>query len=238
MFLNFFLDEVTSNVTNVNNIHNLESLTSKRSRWSQSQPNLWKINLNKKIRSSCHEYTSRIKKDDKKMNAKIPKVVDCSKCKFKCQEYFTEKEREILCQEYWNLNDFNRQKDFILSCLEIKEATQRLNRVPKTQRPRSLCNFYYFSLNMKKIRVCLQFFTATLCISNGPINTAVQRRSDNKVFIECDKRGKHCPSNKTSTKDVNEIKSHINSFPVVESHYTRKSIKRLYLDEKLNIKNV
>ncbi|KAE9544349.1 hypothetical protein AGLY_001528 [Aphis glycines] len=71
------------------------------------------------------------------MSAKIPKIVDCSKCKYKCQEYFNEKKREILCKKYWNLNDFNRQKDFILSCLE-KEATQCLNRVPKTQRPRSL----------------------------------------------------------------------------------------------------
>jgi len=91
-------------------------------------------------------------------NAKIPKIVDCSKCKYKCQEYFNEKEREILCKKYWNLNDFNRQKDFILSCLEIKEDTQRLNRVPKTQRPRSLCNFYYFSLNMKKNKSLSKIF--------------------------------------------------------------------------------
>lgn len=169
------------------------------------------------------------------MSAKTPKIVDCSKCKYKCQESVTEKEREVLCKEYWNLNDFNRQKDFTLSCLGIKEATQRPNRVPKTQRPRSLCNYYNFSLNMKKIRVCQKFFTATLCISNGPINTAVRGRSENKLFIEYDKRGKHCPSNKTSVEDFNEIKIHINSFPVVESHYARKSTKRLYLDEKLSI---
>jgi len=69
----------------------------KRTRWNHGQPNLWKKNLTKKMRSSCQEYTSRIKKIDKKMNAKLPKQVDCSKCKFKCQKYFSEKEREILC---------------------------------------------------------------------------------------------------------------------------------------------
>lgn len=70
-------------MSNVENIHNPESLKSKR----------MKKNISKKMRSSCQEYTSRIKKVDKKMSVKIPKIVDCSKCKYKCQEYFNEKER-------------------------------------------------------------------------------------------------------------------------------------------------
>ena len=91
---------------------------------------------------------------------------------------------------------------------------------------------------MEKQRICQKFFMATLCISNGPIITAIKGKSvTGQFFNASDQRAKKINSlhNKTNIEDIDAIKSHINSFPVTESHYTRKSSKRHYLDEKLSI---
>lgn len=59
--------------------------------------------------------------------------------------------------------------------------------------------------------------------------------SEDGLFANQDKRGCLPSINKTSNENINAIKLHIESFPKIESHYTRKSTKRLYLDEKLSI---
>ena len=49
-------------------------------------------------------------------------------------------------------------------------------------------------------------------------------------------RGKTPPSaNKTSEARVYGVRYHIESFPTVESHYTRKMSKRQYLNGNLSI---
>ena len=50
-----------------------------------------------------------------------------------------------------------------------------------------------------------------------------------------DQRGKHTPHNKTTTENISYIKRHIESFPVVESHYQRKCTKRMFLEQGLSI---
>lgn len=53
-----------------------------------------------------------------------------------------------------------------------------------------------------------------------------------------DRRGQKTPANKTPEDVILRVKAHIESFPVVESHYTRQSSKRLYLDSNLNIQKM
>ena len=55
------------------------------------------------------------------------------------------------------------------------------------------------------------------------------------VFDGDDERGKHVPPNKTSQKAIDKVKEHIESFPVVEGHYTRNDSNRKYLGAELNI---
>lgn len=55
------------------------------------------------------------------------------------------------------------------------------------------------------------------------------------VFIGADKRGKHIPHNKTKDEDLQKVRQHIESFPAVEGHYTRKASNRKYLGAELNI---
>ena len=54
-------------------------------------------------------------------------------------------------------------------------------------------------------------------------------------ILGTDKRGKHEPHNKTTKNAMELVQKHIESFPVVEGHYTRKDSNRKYLGADLNI---
>ena len=51
-----------------------------------------------------------INRSGKTVDEKKPKIVDCSKCRFKCSSFFAEDQRESLCKEYYGLADYRRQK--------------------------------------------------------------------------------------------------------------------------------
>lgn len=58
------------------------------------------------------------------------------------------------------------------------------------------------------------------------------------VFVGMYKRGKHSPHNKTKEEDLERVRRHIESFPVVEGHYTRKESNRPYLGAELNLQKM
>ena len=50
-----------------------------------------------------------------------------------------------------------------------------------------------------------------------------------------DRRGQHQKGNKLPKARLHFVEKHIASFPAKESHYCRKSSKKRYLDQNLNI---
>lgn len=75
---------VCSSVDVSNNNVVIKSNYPNNKRWKRGNPELWKKNLAKKRRSVCKPYTT-LKKE---RPAKLPKVVDCSSCRFKCEVNF------------------------------------------------------------------------------------------------------------------------------------------------------
>ena len=61
------------------------------------------------------------------------------------------------------------------------------------------------------------------------------KNQQNGTFQGIDMRGKMPSANKTSEARVNDVRKHIESFPTVESHDTRKRSKRQYLNGDLII---
>lgn len=206
-----------------------ENATDKRMRWKQSNPNEWAVNVTKRKRSECLPYRNK----KKEMPAKSPKPVNCHSCRFKCTQFFSEDDRQAFCKHYWSL-DYMRQKDFLLSnvqqCAPLRKRTRTEN-----GENRSCSRCYSLKKGDDTHRVCQSFFIKTLCISDGPIIHAFKNRNDASVFQCADRRGKTSPPNKTPIEDVERVKRHIEKFPVMESHYCRKTSKRLYLDSKLSI---
>lgn len=75
---------------------------------------------------------------------------------------------------------------------------------------------------------------ATLGVSESFVHNAL-RNQQGGIYVGTDKRGKHEPHNKTTKNAMELVQKHIESFPVVDGHYTRKDSNRKYLGADLNI---
>ena len=51
-------------------------------------------------------------------------------------------------------------------------------------------------------------------------------------------KNSYFPKNKIPEEDLNKVREHINSFPRLQSHYTRKDTHKEYLDSALNVKKM
>lgn len=124
----------------------------------------------------------------------------------------------------------------MLIAISLNEGLQLLQEIMIKKTFRSMSKFYYFNKNDSRIRVCQKFFEKTLSISNGPVLKAFRDRSTQSgTFSGVDKRGKKSPGNKHDENTMLAVKNHIESFPVMEGHYVRKSSSRQYLDKNLSI---
>lgn len=199
-------------------------------RWRKRNPLKWKANITKQKRSMCLPYVNKTKL----CRAKLPQQVNCTNCRFKCSSNFTEHDRTEICKAYWGLRDNKRQKDFIIKNVQSLEPKRR--KVDKdSASARAVSKIYHLENSKGRFRTCANFFRKTLCISNGPIETALKGKDSSGTFQGVDRRGRKTPGNKTSEEQISLVKEHIESFPVMESHYVRQSSKKKYLDSRLSI---
>ncbi|CAH0723007.1 unnamed protein product, partial [Brenthis ino] len=65
-----------------------------------------------------------------------------------------------------------------------------------------------------------------------------KKRNDLNCFDAKDRRGAHEPVNKTKPDIIQGIRKHIESFPCMAAHYSKKDTQRKYLDKNLNIRKM
>ena len=88
---------------------------------------------------------------------------------------------------------------------------------------------------VERVKVCKTFFLNTLGISDKMISTAHKNQTAIGICAD-DQRGKHGNRpNKIAHERLNNVRQHISSFQVVESHYCRKDSDRLYLQPGLSL---
>ena len=102
---------------------------------------------------------------------------------------------------------------------------------------RNIARQYSVNVQGQKHNVCKKFFLKTLDVGERYVDHALKNKTEG-VFGSSDRRGKHVPHNKTSEKSINFVKQHIESFPTVDAHYTRKDTRRKFLGQDLNIKKM
>ena len=197
----------------------------------RSNPIKWKKNVTKKAKGAGKAYIDS-RGNEKRM--KVPQPSDCRTCRYKCNVNFTEEDRGKLCSEYWKLGDYARQKDFILSNVDRFDVQRQRTRGER-KRTKTQSVVYSFKKGSEVVRVCKRFFLKTIDISHGPLITALKGRGEAGPFVGEDRRGRHTPANKASDGVIQRVKTHIESFPQIESHYTRSGSRRCYLDQKLSI---
>lgn len=205
-----------------------KQLTRKRKAATDS----WKKNIRKKLRLSGQEYTSP------HSGKKVPKRAvkpPCTNCRFKCVSVFTEEDRQKIFDSFWNLGSYERQKDFVCSRIEEKKTRTYLkDNDEQKEKKRMVARNYSLETGETKSIVCKKFFRATLDIGEAYINHALKGKSEGH-FQGFDNRGRHTPANKTPEYKLKKVREHIESFPVVDAHYTRKDSNRKFLGHDLNI---
>lgn len=130
--------------------------------------------------------------------------------------------------KYWALGDVNIQRGFILQATQ-KICPQYRHSLSNTGQPiRKFNSAFHFTKNEERLRVCKTFFTATLDISNRCIRIVMSKSADG--FLANDLRGKHENHVKVSETIKQGIRAHISSIPVLESHYTRATSSKQYIE--------
>lgn len=67
------------------------------------------------------------------------------------------------------------------------------------------------------------------------VRTALKKKTQYGGMVSLDRRGYHAPPNKISDDIRDGVKKHIESFPAIESHYSREETVKKYLGNELNI---
>ena len=217
-----------ANAPNVANPADLQTRGRKRKRSVDS----WKQNVrrNNRVRGRAYKATT-----GRMVEAKRPKPACSEVCPKKCCTLFSEDDRKEICQAYYDLANYERQKDFICTRVEEKAPKQR---VGKNTNKRKVSRYYSFPKGDLRVPVCQKFFCATLSISEKVIQHALKAKGAAGTFESSDRRGKHAPGKKSPERNLEGARMHIRSFPAMESHYCRKDSQRKYLDARLNIRKM
>jgi hypothetical protein len=188
----------------------------------------WKGNVRKFNRAHGLPYTGLTGKEQghKKMNYR-----ECSKCRFSCSVKIPEEQADKIFNTYYQLGSYEKQRNFICQHVEQSESKRC------TTNRKEHSNAYFLTVDGKKERVCKAFFLGTLDIGKKTVEYSLKKK-EHGVFVGSDNRGKKTPINRIPEGDRNFIRGHIQSFPTVSSHYTRKDSNRLYLNPDLSIKKM
>lgn len=207
--------------------------TRKRSRNADN----WRRNRIKRLRNSGKSYKNW---SNKEVSAR--KMKPACTCRMKCSTKCNEEMRKAVFEQYWDLGDVNRQRDFIskyVKFLPKSRCRQRLldnNDDEVVNSRRNYTYVYNFPLlnNVETIQVCKTFFLNTLDISAQVVKTVACKSMDN-ITVPADKRGTVKKNSQLPVEVKESVRQHIKSFVPVDSHYCRKDSNRLLLPPTLNI---
>lgn len=156
------------------------------------------------------------------------------KCRMKCIDKFNNDVRKTIFDLYWGLGTHTRQRDFITKYIKIIEKKQITISIASQSR-RKKSRKYYLPINNLEIQVCQKMFLQTLAISDKVVDNVCKRLITSPVLNK-DMRGKHSNRPLSIKEDVkNAIRKHINSFPIVDSHYVSENTAKKYLESGLCI---
>lgn len=140
-----------------------------------------------------------------------------------------------LFESYHKLG-LNEQGSYLMGLLQVLPIQRRRHgSYDESSESRRQCTISFIvpdgQGNLKK--VCKKTFMEIFAISPQKITTLVNRLKQGNTTFK-DKRG-GLKTFKYTVLDRNMVKSHINSFPRVESHYNREKSDKEYLSSDLNL---
>ena len=161
---------------------------------------------------------------------KLFKVNVCNLClAFK---RVTTNQRKLLFDNFYQFGSIEEQRSLIAS--RVKAERIELSRAKNRHFRRRFTNKYSFSVNGQCIKVCKEFFMATLNVTDALIRSSLHACMSEGVQ-RLNRRGQHQKENQLDKARLRFVEEHIASFPSKESHYCHKLSKKRYQDQNLNI---
>ncbi|XP_072395807.1 uncharacterized protein [Diabrotica undecimpunctata] len=195
-----------------------------RTRKRKRNPEGWKRTIVKKLRNCGKEYQSL---HNGKLIPARKMLSSCKNtCRLKCSVKFTQEDREILFNSFWNLGNLENQRSFVVNHMQPIQPKYRHVLIER-QKEQGLNKGYYFEKNNERKQVCFLFFRGTLGVSERFIRTV--KTKDKGGYLETDLRGKGKHKN-ISEQIKNDMTHHLSSIPAVESHYTRANTQKKYIE--------
>lgn len=178
----------------------------KRTRKRFARPQCWQRNVEKSKHYQGKSYkTYRGSNSSSVVPAKFPQQCDCQKCRYHCSDNFPHEIRKRLCEEFYNLGSYSRQKDFVVS--HVMEIPTR-SRIVSADRHRQVSRAFYLTNEGIRKRVCGNFFCKTLDLKIRSVQKYFEvHRGSLSIGSLTDQRGKHAPRNKTVDWKLNLLKS-------------------------------
>lgn len=151
------------------------------------------------------------------------------KCRIRCYEKIDETQRQVIFQKFWNLGNHDKHLDFLAKHV-IRKPKKVITTKNKKKSRREFTFLYNFTFNESLIQVCKTFFLNTLDITDIWIRTVMSKIDRSEIGVGSpDNRGRTLKNNLQLQKVRKFIRQHIDSLPVMDSHYIRKDSSRKYL---------
>ncbi|KAK0172827.1 hypothetical protein PV328_006098 [Microctonus aethiopoides] len=230
---NNHLHTVLINNDNLQNSENVNNkITTFKVKKRAKHQDQWKCNIRKKARASGQEYLSS---KNTIMRAKHLKETCKHTCKYLCSRRFNEEERQNILQAFWDEDvDYNRKRQFVVSCIDQEPVQRQRSRNGARAGRREVTYIYSLILNGSRTRVCKKFFLNTLDISQKFVDLALQKTTSSGI-VKGDSRKGHVPGNKIPEEIRNRIRQHIMKFQTLESDYAKEKSSKRYLPSDLSI---
>jgi len=86
------------------------------------------------------------------MNARSLQPIDCGKCKYKCSEKLDETMRQDIFAAFWDLGDYERQRQFL--CQHVIEKPTVSNQLGKSRKKDTARTYIRFP-STKRVFECV-----------------------------------------------------------------------------------
>ena len=193
----------------------------------------WVKNKKKNKKDSGKAYTTY---RGERRGHKQPAVALSCRCQHHCSSHVTMEDRQRIFEDFYQLGSHDTQNKYLYGLIERSVPIQQRRR-RSTGKPRA--NTYrYFVRNVKgeRIQVCKDAFCQLHTIGKRRVEV-ISTKLVSGVLFSGDNRGLHGSRPNAIRDEVKtQVREHIESFPVRESHYSRQdNLKRRYLPENLSI---
>lgn len=195
-----------------------------------------KKNIRKRRRQSGLEYVNT---RGVVVPEKVLKASTCT-CPRKCRSKVPDEERSVIFNNFRSMGSRNMQAAFIAGHVVSCEKKRCIKQTQQTDsgrhRVRKRSFKYYLTLSdERRIEVCKKFFVDTLPVGRKTVEHVAKSAVGGMAKQDC--RGKK-PSNKKSNDIREHIRTHIRSFPTIESHYCRANSTKSYLEANLSLRQM